>query len=767
MKAPGFLFLAAIIVQKATPANLAISTYLKDGFNPTAIASDSAGDLYLAGSAVVDPASGTTSAVVAKLDPKASQYLYLTYFDSAADDHLSSIGVDSAGNAYIAGWTTNPNFPNAGGALGTAPTSSTDTRAFVAKLSPDGRVLFSVLIGGATTAQARGIAVTPQGQILVSGIASSSGFPHTSGAYSVADSTNHWFLMELTAGASQMIFSATGIGGSSIALDASGNIYLAGSSPGTDYPTTPGAYQTALVQGYSGCGNIACQFLISGNLQHVTKVDPAASKLIYSTGLNDPTGAAGSTTNTGLEIDAAGNAYLTGTLFAAQYPFTVTEPNNSSPYFPSGYLTKLDPTGANVLFSIPAGGAGVQLDSSGAVYVGGIVSTYSPPADLSILLTTPLAPPPIFSWIPQQCWPDNIAAISEAYVLKVDPTSGKVLDGQWIDGSAPGATGITLAAGKVWITGETPAPDVPFSPGVLAPQNLGPGFLAGAYLSAADFSGGVHTGPAIACVLDGGNLTHVGPVAAYQVLSIFGTNLGPATGVAAPDGADTSIAGVSITFNGAPAQLLYVSASQINVVVPPPPPPATQAAVALLSAMVMQLTVNGVTIQRQFPYTVSNMNLFADLSSDPYSCPAGVSAISIGGGFQPVATNADGSANSCANPAKYGSTVSFFMHGAGGDAFGFQMPQQLLNVQAFVYNCPATVTSASLIDSFIYKVDVTLPASLLPCSQYSSNAAENSFFVTFSYNGNAVGPLFVPFPNGGPIVNLPSEPMPMTVWVTK
>ena len=65
--------------------------------------------------------------------------------------------------------------------------------------------------------------------------------------------------------------------------------------------------------------------------------------------------------------------------------------------------------------------------------------------------------------------------------MKVDPSSGKVLDGQWIDGSAPGATGIALAAGYVWVTGETPAPDVPFSPGALAPQNLGPGFLAGAY----------------------------------------------------------------------------------------------------------------------------------------------------------------------------------------------------------------------------------------------------------------------------------------------
>src|ERR1019366_189608 len=140
MKTLGALFLAAGIMQTATPANLAISTYLKDGFNPAAIASDSTGNVYLAGSAVIDQASQTISAVVAKLDPKATQYLYLTYFDSAASDQISSIAVDSAGNAYIAGWTTNPNFPNAG-ALGTAPGSSTDMRAFLAKLSPGGAVL--------------------------------------------------------------------------------------------------------------------------------------------------------------------------------------------------------------------------------------------------------------------------------------------------------------------------------------------------------------------------------------------------------------------------------------------------------------------------------------------------------------------------------------------------------------------------------------------------------------------------------------------------
>jgi uncharacterized protein (TIGR03437 family) len=732
----------------AWPANLAISTYLKDGFTPAAIASDAQGNIYLAGSAVIDPVSQSTGAVVAKLDPKATRYLYLAYLDSAASDQVSAIAVDGAGNAYIAGWTTNPNFPTvAGAALGTAPTSGADTRSFVTKLDPQGAVVFSVLIGGSAMSTAQGIALAPQGQILVSGIAAAKGFPSTAGAFTVADSTNQWFLMELDPAADKTVFSAIGIGGSSIALDSAGNIYMAGSSPGTDYPTTPGAYQTTFVQG-SYCYGL-CQIDYPGNLQHVTKVDPVASKLIYSTGLNDNTGPAGSTTNTGLAVDAAGNAYLTGTLLEAQYPFTVTAPANSL-----GYLTKLDPAGANVAFSVPVGGAGVQLDSSSALYLGGMVSSYNP--FLPIPPIPPVAIPSVFSWIPQACLPNNAVTVSAAYVMKIDSATGEVQDAQWIDGSAPSATAIALADGKIWIAGATPGPDVPFSPGVLAPRNLGPGYLAGAYLSAVDFSGGVNTGPAIACVVDGANFQHVRGVAAFQLITIVGANLGPVAGVPAPDGTDTSIAGVSIAFNGIPAQLLYASASQINVAVPFLPPPDNGP--NLPPAAVMQMTVNGAVIQRQFPFAASNLNLFANLTSPEASCASG---IFNGNGVQPLALNADGSVNSCANPAKYGSTVSLFMEGAGGYA---SSPPQSLNPQAYVGYCAAAVPNASLIDGFVYKVDVTMPASQLPCAEdYSANQPETGFPVTLSYNGLPVGPLYVPAA-GSPVTN---NPVPVIVWVTQ
>jgi hypothetical protein len=74
-----------------------------------------------------------------------------------------------------------------------------------------------------------------------------------------------------------------------------------------------------------------------------------------------------------------------------------------------------------------------------------------------------------------------------------------------------------------------------------------------------------------------------------------------------------------------------------------------------------------------------------------------------------------------------------------------------------------------LVTPFVYKVDVSLPGSLLPCAEsYSASQAENEFPVTLSYNGTPVGPLVLPAGGGGPIVNFtPGTPMPMIVWVTR
>src|ERR1039458_2101485 len=101
---------------------LKYSTYLRDSFTPTAIAVDSSGNIYVAGNAIIDPATAQTAVLVGNLNPQASKYLYVRYLGGSVGDYANAIAVDATGNAYIAGSTASPDFPvSGGGNLGAAP----------------------------------------------------------------------------------------------------------------------------------------------------------------------------------------------------------------------------------------------------------------------------------------------------------------------------------------------------------------------------------------------------------------------------------------------------------------------------------------------------------------------------------------------------------------------------------------------------------------------------------------------------------------------
>lgn len=388
-----------------------------------------------------------------------------------------------------------------------------------------------------------------------------------------------------------------------------------------------------------------------------------------------------------------------------------------------------------MLYSIPIGGGGVRIDSSGAAYAAGTVSSFNPgefPPRTAVAVPGPLA------WVPSQCLPDNIAATKEVYVAKLDPASGIVVDTQWIDGSALYSSALTLASGKVWITGGTQRADVPITPGALSLVNPGLGVVPGAFLSAVDFSQPA-AAPQIACVIDGGNAMHVGPIAPNQLLTLFGVKLGPAMGVVGPDGLDSSIAGVSVTFDGNPARLLYVSSSQINVLTP--------ASIAQNPATVMQVSVNGASSSpRQFAVTPSNPNLFADLSQNGVNCFGAVQ------GLTPVANNMDGSRNSCSNPAKVGSIVSFYVHGIGSAAC-------VSCFEVTVGGLSAAVVNVTAVNTFVTRVDVQLPSSLAGAGIRAG--AQGGFTVGVQLNGTPIGPAMLPNSN---VVSVRGA---LTVWATQ
>jgi hypothetical protein len=187
------IIVAAIIAMlgfadtSGSPGTLVFSTYLREGFAPVAIATDATGNVYLAGNVVLDAITNRRGVLVEKLNPQGTQRIYLPYLAGSGSDSAGAIAVDTKGSAYIVGTATSPDFPvTTGAAPGNASTDP--RRSFLTKLDSNGEVVFSTLLGGSVPSRAQAVALTPQGQILVSGTANGSGFPGTTGAYSVPDS---------------------------------------------------------------------------------------------------------------------------------------------------------------------------------------------------------------------------------------------------------------------------------------------------------------------------------------------------------------------------------------------------------------------------------------------------------------------------------------------------------------------------------------------------------------------------------------------------
>lgn len=679
--------LALSILLFAAPV-LTYSTYLRDSFTPKAIAADASGNIFLAGNAIVDPATSQSTVLVIKLNPQTGQYLYMRYIGGSVSDSAYAIAVDGAGNAYVAGSTRAPDFPvSAGGALATAASASSQ-RSFVFKLDASGEVVFSDLIGGRSSSAAQAVAVDGAGRVIVTGLVSDAAgpaFPSTPGAYSIANTANHPYLMELDPTGTKVVFSATGIGGSAVALDPQGNIFVAGSTYLLDYPTTPGSYQPTF-PGFQVCSAPPCTRTFQGSNQYVTKVDPSGSTLIYSTAVSGN----GNTSNGGLAVDGAGNAYLTG-YAGPGYPYTVTPPTipvgpvNSIFLFARPFLSKLDATGKTLLFSVPVGGAGVRVANGAAYTSGGAGFGFAGNYGIANNI-------PALTDVPTGCLPNGAGIRSSAYVSEVDANSGNILGSQFIGGSTLTTSGVARSGSSAWVAGTTTRPDFPITPNASTPPSLGPAALPGAYLGAVDFSQPAPPAgtPQIACMVDSADFAPAGAVARKQLLTIFGKGLGPSPGTAATDYSTTTLAGVSVEIGSVPAPLLYASSTQINFAVPQVDESQSFAP--------MQVTVNGTqAAARQLPLTFSTPSLFLSGGAGLVSPPGPVA----------LAVNGDGSLNSAENPALLGSTVSVFVNGLTPGGPLPYSPLQLSTPNGWA------VTGIVPENPFVLRVELQVPSVLV------------------------------------------------------
>jgi uncharacterized protein (TIGR03437 family) len=469
---------------------------------PAAAAVDPQGNLWIVGrtlsaSAVPNP---TVVGMIAELDSTGTHVLYGGLFGGNKADGYSSINAitfDSSGSLYLGGYTSQSDFPLTAGSFmsqfKTTPPAAGCTWSgrvpygFVSKLAPASQgalpytVVYSTLLGGQQL---------PPGPC---------GFPP------------------------QSIVSA-------LAVDADGVVTAGGVTETTDFPITPGAYQTQ----YEGATNDVNVF--------ITRLNAEGSALVWSTLLAAPmaTGYDNMLVN-GIALDAAGDVVVTGITNAPSVPVTAGALQSqfatleTGKGYTNGFVSKVDSTGSRLLFS---------------TYYG-MASSFSAPrldAQGNIWFTASVADP---TSVPLQ--PHSLI-LGGSLIAEIAPDGSSVMFSELLPDGELGQDLVLNPDGSLTAAG----------PPLSGEAVVTNGFVV-------RLPRGTPSGVSILGVADSAANVVTNTVAPGEFLSIYGTGLGPSTGAAAQAGSSTlgtSIGATQVAMNGIPAPLLYAADGQINALVP-------------------------------------------------------------------------------------------------------------------------------------------------------------------------------------------------------
>ena len=574
----------AILISPSFSADF--TTYV-EGVNQqymvSALAADSTGDTYVTGG----------YAFVTKLDA-AGNILFTVPIESQCCTTGYAIAVDPAGDVWVGGNTNWQNLPLVNALQSAPPSASSSAIGFLMKLAPDGTVLYSSYFGGmqgGTTIN--GIATDQSGNVYLTGSTTSGDFPTTPGlpAWPANRADIGTFVTKLNTSGQKILYSTViagtkagqcpdweiqSTGGLGIAVDATGDAFVAGSTDATDLPVTLGTK--------TSCGAFALKINAVGNrLGYLTYLGPAASVV---NGVSTSTDVIGRP----IAADASGNAYIVG---ETNSPDFQTTPGAYQSGNAGAFVMKLGPDGATMwatLFGTDLNGANtlaVSLDNANNVWLTGGDG---------------------FDSSPYRSYVAGLSADGSTLLYSAQFPSG----GAGFDIAVDPADMVHVLGQTGFVSTITPVQ--PLSPRALAIVN-----------AASD-------------QLDG-------MIAPGEVISIFGSGMGPMTPLAATPlnrSFPTSLGGVQVLANGTPIPLLYVSASQINAEIPSP----------------LNGSSNGIaSIQVVYDSAALPDFRLAVVNSDfaPFQKASGSLAV----------INQDGTVNEIDNPAKAGSIVSIWATGFG------------------------------------------------------------------------------------------------------
>jgi hypothetical protein len=322
-------------------------------------------------------------------------------------------------------------------------------------IDPD--LVYSTHLGGsASEIESWGIAVDADGAAYVAGW-TNAGFPTIPGSFNSEISGRYdCFISKFSPDGGALVFS-TYLGGSyydrcvDVTLDESGYAYVTGDTQSSDFPATPGAFDTVFGAPYDA---------------FVAKLTPAGDALVYSTYLGGLTGAM--TLGVDIEVDDTGSAYVMGVTDESDFPTTPgafstvrQDDNGGDPHDNDDiFITKLSPAGDALVYSTYLGSpfrdgyyesGGLAVDSSGAAYVANWTWGDGFP-------TTPGA------------FDTTFGGNTDGFVTKLSPDGSYLVYSTYLGGSSGDTVhGLTIdETGAAYVTGIVHSGDFPTTPGAFS-----------------------------------------------------------------------------------------------------------------------------------------------------------------------------------------------------------------------------------------------------------------------------------------------------------
>jgi uncharacterized protein (TIGR03437 family) len=411
---------------------------------------------------------------------------YATYLGGGAfgnnpDTAVNAATVDAQGNVYLTG-VTDGGFPTTAGSYHPQLVGGTD--AFVAKISAAGALLWSTYLGGKGTDRGTAIAVDAAGNVYVAGTTNSADFPITANALQKTGAGG--FLVQLDASGSSLLY-GTYLGGSNdapyaLAIGAGGDLYVAGHTASGAFPLLNALQPNA---GGGNCSN-SVQQLTCGDA-FVMHWRATGMTLLASTLL----GGSGDDSAAAVALDQSGNVYLTGSTTSADFPLRNPFQSTAgggvcqsvsgqvSTACPDAFVTKLSGDLSSLLYSTRLGGDGADSGSGIAVDSQGFILVAGTTQSSNFPTANALQP----HLAAGTCSTFNGASVpcSDGFVARLAPNGASLAYSTYLGGGSNDTVdALTVdASGTAYVAGITESKDFPITSGAIQHCNAASAEITG------------------------------------------------------------------------------------------------------------------------------------------------------------------------------------------------------------------------------------------------------------------------------------------------